>query len=161
MWPAHCSCRGDTSCKRSFTSYSASRMPTLPWPQMPNTYGTFSLTSVSAISWPPFIIAMALLLRLRPVGCGCRRSCGQRDQTLLAHLAHCVVRALAAEAAVLGAAVRHEVDARAGSLVDVHAAYHQSSRGLQSRVKPVGKQAGGQAIRCGIDPVDRFFQRVE
>ena len=37
MWPAHCSWRGEISVSLSRTSYSASSMPTLPWPQMPNT----------------------------------------------------------------------------------------------------------------------------
>src|SRR5512146_2009243 len=36
-------------------------MPTLPWPQMPKMYGTFCCTRYSAISSPPFILAMARL----------------------------------------------------------------------------------------------------
>src|SRR5574338_816315 len=58
MWPAHCSWRGETSFSLSRTACSGSRMPTLPWPQMPKIYGTFCRTRYSAISSPPFILAM-------------------------------------------------------------------------------------------------------
>src|SRR3989337_433381 len=106
MWPAPCSWRGEMSFSLSRTACSGSRMPTLPCPQMPNRYGTFCWIRYSAISSPPFIFAMTML----PL---CRR---EWDDALFGHLVHSIARALAPEAAVLRAAVGHEVDARAGGL---------------------------------------------
>src|SRR5262252_4079933 len=57
MCAAVCSWRGETSLTLSRTWYSGSSRPTLPWPQMPNTYGIFSLTRNSAIRSPPFLVA--------------------------------------------------------------------------------------------------------
>src|SRR4051812_672094 len=62
MWPAHCSWRGEMSFSLSRTACSGSRMPTLPWPQMPKRYGTFCLIRYSAISSPPFILGMSVCL---------------------------------------------------------------------------------------------------
>src|SRR5512147_1050232 len=97
-------------------------MPTLPCPQMPKRYGTFCLIRYSAISSPPFILAMTALL---PVMGSAE---GEGDDALFGHLVHSIARALAPEAAVFRAAVGHEVHARAGSLVDVHTAHFEAPR---------------------------------
>src|SRR5574341_2094338 len=115
-------------------------MPTLPWPQMPNRYGTFCLIRYSAISSPPFILAMIVLLLAQ-------REC---DDALFGHLVHSIARALAAEAAVLRAAVGHEVHARAGGLVDVHAAHLEQPRRLERVLQPVGEDAAGEPVGRGV-----------
>src|SRR5512134_1651076 len=121
---------------------------------MPNRYGTFCWIRYSAISSPPFILAMTTL----PFGTGeprfprypflRQREC---DDALFGHFVHSIARALAPEAAVFRAAVGHQVDSRAGSLVDMHAADLEPLRRGERIVQPVGEDAGGQAVGRRID----------
>src|SRR6218665_320069 len=125
---------------------------------MPNTYGTFSWTRYWAISSPPFILGMSCFpsvvqsgRSLRNVSCG-----GEGHDPFFGHFVHGVARSFAAETAVLGAAVGHQVDARARRFVDVHATHLEFLRGRQRVAQAVGEQAGGQAEGRGVDAVHRL-----
>src|SRR5262245_33858998 len=148
MCPAHCSWRGDTSFSLSRTACSGSRMPTLPWPQMPKRYGTFCLIRYSAISSPPFIFAMVL-------------SQGKSHDAFLGHLVDSIARAFAPEAAVLRSAIRHQVHARARGLVHVHPADFQPARRRERVVEAIGEEAGGEAVGRGVHARDRLVEGIE
>ena len=84
-----------------------------------------------------------------------------RDQPLLGHFLHGVLRALAADAALLDAGERNQVDAAARRVVQVHDADVDAARRRQRPGQVAREQSGGEAERRRVHARSALVERRE